>query len=85
MEKISLHENNPGEITYDIANLNDIPELIRLRILYMIDDFGSVSDEEREGMENSFRTILRENSGKNLWHLLQEKMTDLLQQHTFTL
>ncbi len=39
------------DIVYDIANLNDIPELVRLRILYMIDDFGSITDEERAGME----------------------------------
>lgn len=38
-------------ITYDIATKNDIDELIRLRIAYMIDDFGSVTDEERAGME----------------------------------
>ena len=34
------NEVNNVEIIYDIANLNDIPELVRLRILYMIDDFG---------------------------------------------
>ena len=66
MEKISLHENNPGEITYDIANLNDIPELIRLRILYMIDDFGSVSDEEREGMEKQLPDYFERELGKKL-------------------
>ena len=38
-------------IKYDIATKNDIDELIRLRIAYMIDDFGSVTDEERAGME----------------------------------
>ena len=38
-------------IVYDIANISDIPELVRLRILYMIDDFGSITDKEKEGME----------------------------------
>ena len=38
-------------IKYDIATKNDIDELIRLRIAYMIDDFGSVTDEERAGMK----------------------------------
>ena len=38
-------------IKYDIATKDDIDELIRLRIAYMIDDFGSVTDEERAGME----------------------------------
>ena len=45
---------NNVEIIYDIANLNDIPKLVCLRILYMIDDFGSITDEERAGMENQF-------------------------------
>ena len=31
-------------IVYDTANISDIPELVRLRILYMIDDFGSITD-----------------------------------------
>ena len=38
-------------IIYDTATISDIPELVRLRILYMIDDFGSLTDEERESME----------------------------------
>jgi len=38
-------------IIYDTATISDIPELVRLRILYMIDDFGSLTHEEREGME----------------------------------
>ena len=38
-------------IVYDTANISDIPELVRLRILYMIDDFGSITDKEKEGME----------------------------------
>ncbi len=39
------------DIKYDIATKDDIDELIRLRIAYMVDDFGSVSEEERAGME----------------------------------
>ena len=34
-------------IVYDTANISDIPELIRLRILYMIDDFGSITGSQR--------------------------------------
>ena len=30
-------------IIYDTATISDIPELVRLRILYMIDDFGSLT------------------------------------------
>ena len=40
-------------IVFDIANQNDISELVRLRILYMIDDFGSITDEEREKSNNT--------------------------------
>jgi len=39
------------DIKYDIATKDDIDELIRLRIAYMADDFGSVSEKERAGME----------------------------------
>ena len=38
-------------IVFDIADKKDIDELIRMRIAYMIDDFGSVSDIEKESME----------------------------------
>ena len=38
-------------IEYGLATKDDIDELIRLRIDYMKDDFGSVSEEERAGME----------------------------------
>jgi len=36
---------------FGIATKDDIDELIRLRIAYMKDDFGSVSASEKEGME----------------------------------
>ena len=38
-------------IVFSEATKDDIPELIRLRIAYMVDDFGGVSDHERECME----------------------------------
>ena len=38
-------------IVFDKADKNDINELIRMRIAYMADDFGSVSDIEKESME----------------------------------
>ena len=53
-------------IIYDIANLNDIPELVRLRIAYMIDDFGSITDEEREGMEKQLPGYFERELGKKL-------------------
>ena len=54
------------DIIYDIANLNDIPELVRLRILYMIDDFGSITDEERAGMEKQLPGYFERELGKKL-------------------
>ena len=38
-------------IVFDEATKEDIDELIRMRIAYMIDNFGSVSDRERAAME----------------------------------
>lgn len=38
-------------ILFSKATKDDIPELVRLRIAYMMDDFGGVSDHERECME----------------------------------
>ncbi len=54
------------DVIYDMANLDDIPELVRLRILYMIDDFGSITDEEREGMENQLPGYFERELGKKL-------------------
>ena len=38
-------------IVFDEATKEDINELIRMRIAYMMDDFGAVSDHERASME----------------------------------
>ena len=56
-------------IVFDTADKNDINELIRMRIAYMADDFGSVSDIEKESMESSCRIILKESLIRN-WSLL---------------
>ena len=69
-------------LEYGLATKDDIEELIQLRIAYMIDDFGSVSEVEKDGMEkqlpswrNSFLVILKENLELNLSRLLQEITT----------
>lgn len=54
------------DIVYDIANKDDIDELIRLRIAYMIDDFGSVSDFERKCMEEQLPDYFKRKLGKEL-------------------
>lgn len=53
-------------MVFDIATHDDIPELIRLRIAYMIDDFGSVSDEERACMESQLPDYFARKLNKEL-------------------
>ena len=53
-------------ITYGIATKENIDELIQLRIAYMVDDFGSVSDEERAGMEKQLPDYFERKLGTEL-------------------
>ena len=53
-------------IIYGEATKDDISELIRMRIAYMADDFGSVSDEEREGMETQLPGYFERKLGTEL-------------------
>ena len=53
-------------IVFDTANKDDIEELIRLRIAYMIDDFGSVSEEERTAMEKQLPDYFNRKLGDEL-------------------
>ena len=53
-------------IVFDEAKKEDIQELIRLRIAYMIDDFGSVSDLERESMEKQLPDYFERKLGSEL-------------------
>ena len=55
-----------NEITYGFADTNDIEDLVRLRIAYMIDDFGSVTDYERECMEKQLPDYYERRLGKDL-------------------
>ena len=54
-------------IIYDTATISDIPELVRLRILYMIDDFGSLANEERVLGSVTFTYSLKVNTILVLW------------------
>lgn len=54
------------DITYGEATKEDINELIRMRIAYMIDDFGSVTDEEREAMETQLPDYFARKLGTEL-------------------
>jgi ribosomal protein S18 acetylase RimI-like enzyme len=54
------------EIKYDTATKDDINELIRLRIAYMMDDFGSVSENERIALEKQLPDYFSRKLGSEL-------------------
>ncbi len=53
-------------VTFDIANKNDISELVRLRIMYIMDDFGSISDDVRHAMETQLPDYYERKLGNDL-------------------
>lgn len=53
-------------VIFDVATKKDIEELIRLRIAYMLDDFGTVTDEERAGMEKQLPDYFQRKLGDEL-------------------
>ena len=61
---ISERKDDGNGILFDMADKEDIPELIRLRIAQMIDDFGSISEYERRCMEEQLPGYLERRLGK---------------------
>lgn len=55
-----------SEVIFDTAGKDDISELIRLRIAYMIDDFGSISEYERSCMQEQLPGYFERKLGKEL-------------------
>ena len=55
-----------SDFIFDTATKKDIAELVRLRIAYMIDDFGSISDYERDCMEKQLPSYFERHLGKEL-------------------
>ena len=55
-----------SNVIFDMAGKDDISELVRLRIAYMIDDFGFVSDIERKGMETQLPDYFNRKLGTEL-------------------
>lgn len=55
-----------SEVIFDTANINDIPELIRLRIAYIIDDYGSINEFERQAVEEQLPDYFKRKLGNEL-------------------
>ena len=53
-------------VTFGTANRNDIAELVRLRIAYMEEDYGAVSEYERRSMEEHLPDYFERRLGKEL-------------------
>ena len=53
-------------IEFGQATKKDIAELIRMRIAYMVDDFGSVSEYEKECMEKQLPDYFERKLGTEL-------------------
>ncbi|MGN0346427.1 MAG: GNAT family N-acetyltransferase [Lachnospiraceae bacterium] len=53
-------------IIFDEASKDDIAELIRLRIAYMIDDFGGIGEYEKECMEKQLPDYFNRKLGDEL-------------------
>jgi len=55
-----------SNVIFDMAGKDDISELVRLRIAYMIDDFGTISEYERQCMEEQLPGYFDRRLGKEL-------------------
>ena len=55
-----------SKVIFDMAGKDDISELVRLRIAYMIDDFGSICEYERRCMEEQLPEYFNRRLGKEL-------------------
>ncbi len=53
-------------ITLELADQHDIDELGRLRLAYLISDFGGITDEQRASLECELPSYLRMHMGKDL-------------------
>lgn len=69
MLKVIPDLNDEGDkmrIVYDMATKKDIPELIDLRIAYMTDDFGKITEHEKEGMRKQLPDYFERKLGNEL-------------------
>lgn len=54
------------DIVFDTAEKKDIPDLIRLRIAYMIDDFGSITEQQEQCMREQLPDYFERRLGREL-------------------
>ena len=54
------------EVVFDIANKNDIGELVRLRIAYILEDFGPISEDGKRNMEERLPEYFERRLGKEI-------------------
>ena len=66
-----------GNVIFDVAGKDDISELVRLRIAYMIDDFGSISENERKSMEEQLPGYFDRRLDLLYQKLLNVRLTDI--------
>lgn len=55
-----------NEITYELASINDLDQLVDLRLKYILADFGSEVEEEIDTYRENIVTHFKNNLGKNL-------------------
>ena len=53
------------DIVYGVADKEDIPELVRLRIAYTREDLGELSEEDERMMENFLPDFFKRNLNQN--------------------
>ena len=54
------------DVVFEVANRNDIDELVRLRIAYILEDFGPISEEEKKNMEDRLPEYFERRLGKEI-------------------
>ena len=55
-----------SEITYDLASLYDLDELVNLRLDYILDDFGKEVEDEIDTYRTNIENHFKNNLGHNL-------------------
>lgn len=54
------------DVVFDVADKKDIDELVRLRIAYILEDFGPISEDEKKNMEERLPEYFERRLGKEI-------------------